>query len=788
MFGGLGSNGSLGMGVVMSLQDDFTGSANTIENSMKKLEGVTDAMTNKVTSALSYLKKGLMTAGIGLALLVPLGMAVEKAAELSDQMADVRKSTGMATASVVDFRNNLMEIDTRTSTSELLDIAKIGGQLGVAENQIFDFTKAIDMANVALGDEFSGGAESITKALGTIKNLFAETKAMDYGVAMTKIGSAINSLGAAGQATGENIANFTNRIGQLGRLGPAINEAMALGAVLQEVGIEGQVGAGGLTVLITEVTELTKQHNRLKDFATQMGITQMQAKALFNSSRGDFIIALAKSFEGLAPYEIGNRLKSLGLQGSEVQRVFGSLSENTGMYADRLRIVNEQMGIATSLQQEFNIKNLTAGAIIDKMGKTFSDMVVIIGEAATPVFMKMYEVFTKISKVVKTFAQSDIGKLVIQILAVAGVALTFVGIVIAIKGAFMAVAAIMPAVGAAVWGALAPLLPILIPLVLLVWGIQKAWSSFMDVLDGKAKAADGILGFFQRMGAALWTVKQVWDSWNGQTFDLGGRESELQAMGILEQMKALGTWVVRVKELFSGFGEAIGEMLGFLKKQWMGFKTDFGSILDYLGVNLGKIGLKLDWFKTIGKALAYIVFGPLVAAFTLFRWTLTGIIVVVAAVSAIFYGLYDTVKYVFSSIYDFFHSFNLGDIVSGWWDGLKSIGTNIVNAIFEGITQGWHMITDWINEKIDMITGWSPFSSDGDMTPQLVPVNGGFGNRINSKVNEVQNMRSQPGNNYYSSTSHSTQGAQNAQVDLHLDGEKIGKAMIDFQQRNDSLQ
>ena len=70
-----------------------------------------------------------------------------------------------------------------------------------------------------------------------------------------------------------------------------------------------------------------------------------------------------------------------------------------------------------------------------------------------------------------------------------------------------------------------------------------------------------LCGHSARIGSVLWGVKQIWDSWNGETFDLGGMEAQLQSIGMLENLKNLGTWVVRFKEFFSSAFERIGEVL-----------------------------------------------------------------------------------------------------------------------------------------------------------------------------------------------------------------------------------
>jgi hypothetical protein len=72
-------------------------------------------------------------------------------------------------------------IDTRTAQEDLLKIAQIGGQIGVANDEMFGFVKSVDMAVVALGDEFSGGAEEVSTKLGVLSKVFKETKDLKTG-------------------------------------------------------------------------------------------------------------------------------------------------------------------------------------------------------------------------------------------------------------------------------------------------------------------------------------------------------------------------------------------------------------------------------------------------------------------------------------------------------------------------------------------------------------------------------------------------------------------------------
>jgi len=111
------------------------------------------------------------------------------------------------------------------------------GQLGIAKDEAVAFTQSVDQAVVALGDEFTGGVEDVTKSLGGLQKLFKETADVSPAEAITKIGSAVNALGADGTATGPVIADFAARIGQLGNLAPQITQTLGLGAAFQELGL-----------------------------------------------------------------------------------------------------------------------------------------------------------------------------------------------------------------------------------------------------------------------------------------------------------------------------------------------------------------------------------------------------------------------------------------------------------------------------------------------------------------------------------------------------------------------
>ncbi len=123
---------------------------------------------------------------------------VTGAGKLSDQLADLRRVTGLTADQANQLNESLLKIDSRTSADGLREIAIIAGKLGVAKEDILGFTEAVNKLVVALGDEL-GDADQITTQLGKILNVFDGEITGDN---ISKLGNAIVDLANKGVATG----------------------------------------------------------------------------------------------------------------------------------------------------------------------------------------------------------------------------------------------------------------------------------------------------------------------------------------------------------------------------------------------------------------------------------------------------------------------------------------------------------------------------------------------------------------------------------------------------------
>ena len=343
----------------------------------EKVKNEIDAVSGKLKESEGFLGKfRSKLSDIGLSfgnILVGLGGAgVSRAAsellKISDAMADVQKTTGMAREEVKQLWDAFDDMNTRTSKMDRLKIAEVGGRLGVPKEEMASFVQEVDKAYVALGDSFDGGLEGVVDSLGKIKGLFEETKGQSYADAINGVGSALNELAASGTASEGNISDFALRVGALpDALKPSIEKVLGLGAAFEESGVDSQIAASGYSNFMKVAGE------NLSAFAYSMNISVKEAQELFNTKPEEFFLKFAEGMRGLSADETAKVFDSLKINSLEVQKAVGAAANRAEGFRTAMDRAGEAMADATSLSEEFNKKNNNAAAVWEKIKNTIAD-------------------------------------------------------------------------------------------------------------------------------------------------------------------------------------------------------------------------------------------------------------------------------------------------------------------------------------------------------------------------------------------------------------------------------
>lgn len=304
--------------------------------------------------------------------------SVNDFAGMEEEMADVRKYTGMTDDQVRILNEDLKEMDTRTAREQLNQLAGTAGRLGKqAKDDVLDFVDAGNMIKVALGDDLGDGA--IDK-VGKLAMAFGEDKEKGLRGAMLATGSAINELSQNSSAYAGYLIDYTARVAGFGKqLGLTQAQIMGYGAVMDENLLRDEMAATAFGNM------LTKMQTDTAKFAKIAGMDVKKFTDLLNTDANAAILALADNLKKADPQNMMKMLDDMGLDGSRAVGVLSTLADKIDDVRARQELATKAYEKATSIEDEYRVKNETVQAQIDKAKKKFHEMSVELGEQLLPV-------------------------------------------------------------------------------------------------------------------------------------------------------------------------------------------------------------------------------------------------------------------------------------------------------------------------------------------------------------------------------------------------------------------
>lgn len=305
-------------------------------------------------------------------------------AEVDDLLGVLQKTGSLTRDQAQALIQPLIDLDTRTALTDLLKIGEVLGKLGVDINA--QTIGAVDQLNVALSDEFEGGAEQVTNTIGKLKQILSDFKGVEASDAFLRIGNALNVLGASGAATAPVIANFASRIGGVsGPLGVTASQIFGTAAALEELGTASERGSSGFNRIIAKLASAPEK------FASVLGITDEAVKSVNASATSfadlvnkDIFAAFTLVLQRLRDLNLGatdfrNTLSELKIKGQSESEVLGKLSQSYELLQSRVALANDALQNNNSITKEFEVRNNTLQGQLDKLGNTISESFISSG-------------------------------------------------------------------------------------------------------------------------------------------------------------------------------------------------------------------------------------------------------------------------------------------------------------------------------------------------------------------------------------------------------------------------
>lgn len=328
--------------------------------------------------------------------------------ELSDSFADIQKTTGLTSESVADLSRNINSIDTRTSQQQLHELAAVAGQIGLkATDDILGFVKASNMITVSLNELGSEG----TAALMKLAQLTGDVQELGVEKSLLSIGSAINELSANSAATAGPIVELMNRMGGIASQSNITTaELAAIGATADAIGQSMEITGTSMNKFIATLLSNTDQ------IAYSLN---MDAKALKDLiANGQTMEAMISVFErmkdmggisALAPV-----MGDLGSEGARMTQLLSAMAKNVGFLREQVDLSRDAFEEAISIENEYNVKNENAIALLERMGNTLAEMWVNSGFVTGLTW-----VLKQLNEFVKWLAEGETGARILKTAVIA---------------------------------------------------------------------------------------------------------------------------------------------------------------------------------------------------------------------------------------------------------------------------------------------------------------------------------------------------------------------------------
>ena len=304
--------------------------------------------------------------------------AVNAYAEMEQEMANVRKYTGMTEEQVEDLNEEFKKMDTRTSREGLNKLAQEAGRLGKkSRDDVLGFVRAADKINVALDDLGEGATLTLSKLTG----IFGDEKRLGTEKSLLAVGSVINELSQNSRAASPYLAEFTSRMGGVGvQADMTIPQIMGYATVLDSHNQKVEASATALSQVITRLYQDPAK------YAKPAGLEVQSFAKLLREDANAALILLLESLNKMGNMDVLSPIfAEMGETGSRAITALTTLAGNIDEVKQRQEEANNAFSEATSVGKEFNIQNNTVQAGLDKAKEKFRDLQRDLGQKLAPV-------------------------------------------------------------------------------------------------------------------------------------------------------------------------------------------------------------------------------------------------------------------------------------------------------------------------------------------------------------------------------------------------------------------
>lgn len=292
-----------------------------------------------------------------------LGDVFRKNLDMSDQLSQIRMVSGLSMRMVDKLSERLRQVDTRSTLTDLQQIAYEGSKLGFGKygvEGLAGFTEAANQVNVALKEQM--GEDTLPMMSKMVENM-GLIKKMGIEKALLSTGSAMFRLSASSTSSANNIMEFAKRLAGLASVSKITTpQLLALGSASDSMMLMPEVASTAFNKIITSL------QTQPQTIAKALKIPKDTLKDML--SAGKTMDALLLVFQRM--HDMGNMnalggiFKPLGSDGAKLNAVAVSMAKNVDMLREHVKTATDAFIDGQDITKEYNLRQMTANGLMER--------------------------------------------------------------------------------------------------------------------------------------------------------------------------------------------------------------------------------------------------------------------------------------------------------------------------------------------------------------------------------------------------------------------------------------
>jgi TP901 family phage tail tape measure protein len=313
----------------------------------------------------------------GIALTGFAGIAYKTAIDYQTDFASVARTTQLTGVAAEQLKTSLLGLSQTlpASFADITGAASLAGQLGIANNQIADFTENV----IKFSATTNVSVDASATAFGRLNALLPDVQGNYNG-----LGSSILKVGINSVATETQIINIASRIAGIGSsAGLTSDQVIGLSGAIASVGIQPYGASGTVTRLFTKIeTAVSQGGAALEAFGRISGESGAQFQQSWSTDKTGAIETLLAGINAQGPGAIA-AIQSLGLKSAQDLPNILKLSQNIDLVKSSLSDAKTGMQDGTQLTDSYGIIADTVSAKLKVFTNNLQALESAIGSSST---------------------------------------------------------------------------------------------------------------------------------------------------------------------------------------------------------------------------------------------------------------------------------------------------------------------------------------------------------------------------------------------------------------------